>query len=390
MELEIQLQNLQTEMKSFIGKMDEERKQFGAVQTETKETFEAIQKRIDALDQKLVSLPSRTETKTFGQLIRESDDMQKFMRGEKGRFRLSLDGKQLAALESKTTITSTTIGFATPGVMPNERGSYVQEARPALVMRDVLPTRATAVSHLYWPAASNVGTKASPVTEGSIKPVNTYDPTVVEARVKTIATFIKQSRQALEDWGELEGIITNLLRHKVEKEMDRQILFGDNTGENLNGVTTQAQAWALSTLSASAGYEYVDIIGGACSQIAADDELEPSFVVLHPSDWWKIRMQKNAEGNYIFGDPASPFPPSLWGLRPVASTQMTQGYFLVGSSSSEASEIRERMGVEIAISTEDDTNFQYNLVTIRSESRLAYACYRPNAFVYGALTQSPA
>ena len=221
--------------------------------------------------------------------------------------------------------------------------------------------------------------------------MNDWDPSPVECRVKTIATLMKASRQSMEDYSELRGILEDLLAYKVAAEEDRQILFGDNTGENLNGVTTQAQAWALTTYTtASDGYEYVDIVGGAAAQIAASNETDPTFVVLHPRDYWKIRLQKDGQGRYIFGDPASPFPPSLFGMTPVPTTQMTAGSFLVGSGAPAASQIRERMGVEVMISTEDDTNFQYNLVTIRAESRLAYCCYRPNAFVYGSLTQSPA
>jgi HK97 family phage major capsid protein len=390
MEIQEQLKNIENDIKSYISKAEDERKQYGATTAETKATLDAIIKRQDELDQKLIALPSHNEVKTLGQYLKESDNAQKVVRGEKGNFRISLPGDIVDQIQRKTTVTSSTIGFQTTGVMPAERGGYVQEARATLAMRDVLPVRATGVSHLYWPKFSNTGTKASPVAEASQKPVNTYDPTTAEQRVKTIATYLKASRQSLEDWGEMEGIVTNLLGYKVRKEEDTQILFGDNTGENLNGVTTQAQAWALSTLTPSDGYEYVDIIGGAISQIAADNELEPSFVAMHPSQWWKIRMQKDEQGRYIFGDPASPFPPQIWGLRPVATTQMTSGYFLVGSGSPVASEIRERMGVEIVMSTEDGDNFTYNLVTIRAESRLAYCCYRPDAFVYGAFTQSPA
>ena len=92
----------------------------------------------------------------------------------------------------------------------------------------------------------------------------------------------------------------------------------------------------------------------------------------------------------MIGDPQSVAPFQLWG-RPVVTTSiMTKGYFLVGAGTPNAVELREKMGVTVELSTEDADNFTYNLVTIRAESRLALCVYRPEAFVYGALTQSPA
>jgi hypothetical protein len=52
-------------------------------------------------------------------------------------------------------------------------------------------------------------------------------------------------------------------------------------------------------------------------------------------------------------------------------------------------EWRERQALTVEISTEDSSNFRYNLVTIRFEMRGALVCKRPNAFVHGSLTQSP-
>jgi hypothetical protein len=54
-----------------------------------------------------------------------------------------------------------------------------------------------------------------------------------------------------------------------------------------------------------------------------------------------------------------------------------------------AAEYRNRMGLTVEMSTEDSTNFRYNLVTIRFELRGALVVKRPNAFVTGSLTQSP-
>jgi len=45
-----------------------------------------------------------------------------------------------------------------------------------------------------------------------------------------------------------------------------QLLTGDGTGENLRGLLTQAAAFDTSLLSASTGYNKLDVIGRAVQQ----------------------------------------------------------------------------------------------------------------------------
>jgi HK97 family phage major capsid protein len=390
MEFEKQLESLQSDLKSYVGKLEQERKEFGDVTKETKGLIEEVNKRVDQIDMKLVTLPSRNEVKTLGMCLKENDSVQRVMK-EGGRGVVNLTGDAAAeVLGYKSTITSSTVGFPTAGVMPEERGRYVQEARRPLRMRDVIPSRSTALQQISWPKASVTGTKASPVAEAGAKPLNTYDPTMVTERVKTLATYFDAGRQVLEDWTELEGIIRSLGTYKVNQEEDTQILFGSNAGENYNGLTTQAQAWSLAYLNPGDGYKYFDILAGAINQIADDDEVAPTFAVVHPTDWWRMRRQKDTTGQYILGNPQEDVAPSLWGLNVIPTTQMTSGYFAVGNGTAQCAEIRDRMGVEVMISTEHASNFTSNLVTIRIERRSCLCVYRPNAFVYGAFTQSPA
>jgi HK97 family phage major capsid protein len=111
--------------------------------------------------------------------------------------------------------------------------------------------------------------------------------------------------------------------------------------------------------------------------------------MLNPSDEWAMRLTKDDEGKYIIGNPTMDGAFRLWGLTVVPSTVVTVGTFLVGSSSPVASQICFREGLSVELSTEDDDNFEKNLVTLRAELRAALAIYRPNAFVYGSLAKSP-
>ena len=386
-----QLQKLSDDFGTYMQKHDTEVKNFGTAKAETTAELKNIQERIDTLEKKLIVFPGKSEPGLY-ETIKNDESIQRICKDGRGRAQVKLKGAAVQEfLERKSTITSSTVGFPTAGVMPEEMGSYVQEARAQLRMRDVIPSRPITVQQYSWPKYSVTGTKASPVAEAAAKPINTYDPTVVTERVKTIATYFKIGRQALEDWSELEGIIRSLGSFKYNQEMDLQILSGSNSGENLNGLITQATAYDTALLTPASSYTYFDQINAAAQQIAAANELPATFFVVHPTNWYQMLRLKDNDKNYLLGGPtAGSGIQSIWGLTPVPTTQVSSGTFLVGSGTPVAAEFRSRMELEVVVSTENEDDFIKNLITIRFEGRGLLACYRPAAFITGTFANSPA
>lgn len=395
METQAILDQLQGDLKTFVGRAADEQKLNGAVLTETKNAIGTLQTQIADLDKRVTETNTKkaTEGPSFSEELKGNKELESLIQRKGGRARFDLTPKASSELMRKN-ISSAGLGFPTYGVMPAERDpGMTWLTRPQLVMRDVLPSRPTSMGEIYWVTETVRPTKASPVTEYSgLKPL--VEPTFSTDKepVQTIAVLMLASKQVLEDYSELEGFLRNEGMARVNEEVDLQLLSGSGVAPNLNGLITQAQAWDLTLLTASDGYEYADMLAGARQQVAEDNELQSNpFYVLHPGDAWKIRRTKDSTGRYIFGGPdAAPGPLNLWGAPAVETTQITKGTFLYGSGDPRAAEIRDRMGMTVELSTEDSTNFRYNLVTIRFELRLALVVKRPNAFVTGSLTQSPA
>jgi HK97 family phage major capsid protein len=391
--LEQKLQELHTDFAAYIAKANAEMAERGRVDEATKTALKEIRAQVDAIDLKMQQAAQpRGGDAPLADLLKENEGIQRMLKDGRGRARIEVKGASYAALMEGKTVTSASLGASTTGVMPAERESgIVLAARPKLRMRNVIPSRPTSFQQVDWVKETVRPTKASPVASAGLKPLTDLSMAAATEPVRTIALLMKATNQVLADLPELEGFLRSELAQRVRQEEDMQILFGDGSSANLHGLTHQAQSWDLTLLTASDGYEYIDMLAGAMQQIAEDDENEDSqFAVLHPGDWWKIRRLKDSTGRYMFGDPHTPFAQNVWGAPVVDTTCMTKGYFLVGSGSSLCAEIRDRMGLTVELSTEDDTNFQYNLVTIRAELRLALVVKRPDAFVYGALTQSPA
>jgi HK97 family phage major capsid protein len=143
-------------------------------------------------------------------------------------------------------------------------------------------------------------------------------------------------------------------------------------------------------LPAGPGWNRIDIIGRVIQQITSAKELQPTFIVLNPVDWWAIRLTKDTQGRYILGDPMGPVEKQqLFGLTPIVTTSIASGTFLVGSGSPIATEIRDRMGMTVEIATQHGTYFTENMIAIRAEKRLALVTYRPASFITGSFTTSP-
>jgi HK97 family phage major capsid protein len=237
------------------------------------------------------------------------------------------------------------------------------------------------------------------VPEASLKPENQLNFVSVSERVRTIATWIPASRQILDDMAELMSFLRVNMPYYVDLMEEQQLLTGDGTGENLHGLIPQASAFNSSGLNPAKGWTKIDVIGRVIEQIVLAKELAPTFAVLNPSDWWDIRLTKDQFGRYLLGDPMQSMAtmgfgsiapiPNMFGLSVVATTSMAPGTFLIGSGNPLATEIRDRLEMQIDISTEHMDFFIKNLVAVRAEKRLALITRRPASFVTGTFTTSP-
>lgn len=392
MEIKDQLDALQVELKGYLDKAKEQQDKTGSITAELKTQIDALQKQVDAIDTKMTDrINANTPEEGLGEFMQKHEGVQKILRDKSGSIRIELDGKMARQLERKTLITSTAVGSATSGVLPIDRvPGIVTEAQQELTIRALLSARPTSMAQIDFIKVNAALAKASPQTEGSAKTENAVTFTTGTALVRTIATWIPATRQILEDFTELMGFLMSNLPYQVNREEELQILSGDNTGQNLNGLITQAQSFDTTLLVAAAGWNRIDIIGRAIQQIQADNELTPTFIVLHPNDWWSIRLTKDSYGRYILGDPQQPMAnPNIFGLSVRVTSNITSGTFLIGCGSAVAQEIRDRSGMAVEISTEHSTYFTENKIAIRAEKRLALVVFRPNSLVTGTFTTSP-
>ncbi|EPP2221937.1 phage major capsid protein [Acinetobacter baumannii] len=249
-----------------------------------------------------------------------------------------------------------------------------------LTIRDLLAPGRTGSNAIAYLRETGFTNNAALVPENTAKPYSEITFEEVMESVKTIAHMLKASKQILDDLPQLQSFINNRMLNGLKRAEDTQLLFGSGVGNNLNGIYTQATAYSAPITIANP--TKVDIIRLAMLQ-AALAEYYATGTVLHSKDWTEIQLLKDTTDAYLFTGPFGTMTPSLWGL-PVAETNQAglDGKFLTGAFA-EGAQIFDREDANVVISTENQDDFENNMISVRCEERLALAVYRPEAFVKG-------
>lgn len=279
-----------------------------------------------------------------------------------------------------TTATANAAGSAGAGVAPFRDPEITPLLQRQPVVRSLLPVIPMSGGSVDVVRVQGRTNNAAPVGEGALKPQSDLQLGLDNVPARVIAHHIKASRQVLDDLPQLEGLIDTELLDGLALVEDAQILGGDGTGQNLEGLIPAATAFAPPVELVPAP-TMLDTVGLAMLQSALA-RYPASGIVMHPSDWTRITLLKDGEGNYIMGSPGSTIAQRLWGLPVITTEGIDLDHFLVGDFA-RAATLYDRWTARVEIGTVDD-DFTRNLVTVLAEERLAQAVKQPLALTYGA------
>jgi HK97 family phage major capsid protein len=368
---------------SAIGKLEAGEKLTGSIKEQVDEALVVMNEtkaRLDEVEQRVARKGEEqvVNGKSAGYQFVENEEVKSFLTNPSAGKRIGVEMDYKAIISGLTTVAD---GSAGDLVVP-ARGPLVDGIERRMTVRDLLTPGNTNSSSIQYPVETGFTNSAATVTEtaGTAKPQSELQFDIRTASVTTIAHWVLATRQILDDAPMLRSYIDGRLRYGLRYAEEAQLLNGDGTGTNLNGIYTQATA-STANLAVIASPTKLDVLRVAVLQ-ASLAELPATGIVIHPTDWMTIETTKDSAGNYIIGDPAATIQPRIWGLPVVATQAMTVDKFLVGAFKLGA-QIFDRQDARVELSTEDSDNFRKNLVTILAEERLALAVYRPLAFVKG-------
>jgi len=309
--------------------------------------------------------------------VAESDKFRAFAASGAGRVKLSV---QAAITSDSASAGDLIVPQRVPGIVtPNQQ---------RLFLRDLLTWGRTGSNSIEYVKESGFTNNANVVGENPVdgKPESDLTFELAAAPVATIAHWIRTSKQVLADAGMLQAHIDGRLMYGLKLAEERQLLKGSGVGLNINGIYTQATAYANPGVTVQAETA-IDRLRLAMLQVTLA-EYDADGIVLNPIDWDAIELTKTADNAYLLATPRGLAVPGLWG-RPVVPTQaMDAGEFLVGAFAMGA-QGWDREDASITVSLEDRDNFIKNMVTILCEERVGLTVYRPEAFVKGDFTGLP-
>lgn len=203
---------------------------------------------------------------------------------------------------------------------------------------------------------------ATQEAEGDLKAEQSIDPLLTTFPVETVAVWIPVSRQLLDDDDSVISSLTQILGHTVQAKAERQALYGTGANGQMRGFMLDA------TTHTTAGGQYLEEEIGDAAAIMADNGYTASMVAVNPIHWRQIQSRKStSDGHYLMGSPATPIPPSLWGMGVFVSPAVDYGDVLLLDN--RYASLLDRQRVTVYVGFEDDTNLRKNMATILVEGR---------------------
>ncbi|KKM15663.1 hypothetical protein LCGC14_1693760 [marine sediment metagenome] len=270
------------------------------------------------------------------------------------------------------TLFQTTAGWAPE---TTRTGRVVDAVTKPIQITQVIPTSPTNQSAIVYMEETTYSPAAAEVAEAGTFPEAEFALTERTANVRKIAHFVPASDEQLEDEPSAGGYLDRRMRFGIEQRLDNQILQGDGTPPNLEGILNKSgiQTYAL------AGEPALDAIHKGITLVNVTGRSVSSAIMIHSNDWQSIRLLRTADGIYILGPPTEVGPLTLWGLPVVVNEVLTENTALVGDFANFI-ELRIKRGVTVKVSDSHSDYFIKGKQAIRADMRAALPIYRAVAF----------
>lgn len=224
--------------------------------------------------------------------------------------------------------------------------------------------------------------------ETILKPTANAKFELGQAPVKTLAHWIPCSRQILDDAAGLRAHVDQRLLEGLALAEEKQVLYGDGTANQLQGIISDPDTQTYSWSAGVSGDARIDAIRRGMT-LAALAHYPVDAIIMHPTDWEHVQLTKGSDGHYIFGGaPATPAPPTVWGVPVVVTTQINVGTCLLGAFRLGVA-MWDRMQSTIRIAEQHANFFIENMVAILAEERIALTLIRPESFVAVTFDSAP-
>lgn len=225
-------------------------------------------------------------------------------------------------------------------------------------------------------------TVTDPETSGGVagtKPESSMEFERVSTPVKTIAHWMPATTRVLMDAPQLRGLIDAFLRYYVDLELETQIVNGDGTGDNFEGILATDDVQVQPYITHVDDPAFFRTARVAKRKVLTIGRRRPNAYLLNPEDWEIIDLAADDMKRFYSDGPFGAMQPRLWGLPVIESEAVPVGTGLVGDFG--VCVLWDRQQGSISVSNSHADFFIRNLVAILCELRAAFGILKPNAIV---------
>jgi len=316
-QLDAVVKSIETSIDSRINKYDEQAKLSvkGVEETvktelnnllvkhgEVKAQIEALGKQQDAIElaAKRTNQAFEAKTKSFHQDLAEQaeqakEDIEKIKNRKSRGISFDIEaGQELLFSKAVGNVTSSNVTGTLPTVFSNNfafspnRKTHVRSLIPSVPLTDAIYS---------FPRYTNGEGSVGIQTEGSAKSQTDADVAYVTATPIVIAHFQRHSEQILQDIPRLLAFTSGRMVEQLLDKEDDQILNGAGTSNTLNGIITQATAYAPTGMANTSSADRFSYLINAISQLASSN-YSPNGILVNPYAYYELAQIKTTTKEY--------------------------------------------------------------------------------------------
>jgi len=320
------------------------------------------------------------------------------------RSNAAVDVSGMSAEELRTLVYTGAFPIATGSpslVAPNRLPGIYTPDMPQLTVRSAflnLQTSSPVIQFFrelaYTNNAAFVAEATATAGASGLKPESALTFESASVNAETLAHWIPVTNQTLEDEPQMRGIIEGRLIDGLRLVEDDALLNGNGTSPNISGLLDQTGTQVADATyfganpveNAGDDWEDFDRITRARRLVRIVGRARPSFLMISPADLERLVTITDTNGQYYSGSPFGDSAlNSMRGLRVIETEALDEGQAIVGDGRMAA--VFDRMAATVTAGWQND-QFVRNMITLLAEERLAFAVFRPAAFVILTLTSA--
>lgn len=340
-----------------------------AANGETRKSLEEVETKIKKAQAEKKSVELNTVSKQLAHEIMEKKELFHEKMGMVGK---AFEIKAPAVMTFGSSSTGKpSVDLNTEIIAPIRRRSHVRQ------LLSMGATSAQLYQYIQETNASQEGAAAGQ-TEGTDKAFLQFKIDQKDAKVETLAAYVRVTRQMLDDVVGLSSYLSRRLPQEILVREDLELLNGTGTGAfTFTGIAANAQDTPSYGATLEAAQQWDVLLRAAAFQKA--NNYDVTGILLNPSDFGALTTVKGTDGQYVAPIQFVGGQAFLRGVPVFESSAVTAGSYFLGDWDQAVMVMRE--GLSVGFFDQDQDNVIKNLVTVRGEERFAFPIFQPEAFV---------